>query len=553
MNDSIRLDIRRSPVEGGSGTGRESSGSPHAAITTLSMIPSCTAPMLAVDEAGNILEASEAALRLLGQSRDLLLNRPVSNVIIHLDEATLGYLFKIVSQGHTLVLEAIVKTPKEPVMACEVSVANLGKKEDGQPVAFLFLETSPSAAQANSSGLGRAERLEVAGLIAGQIAHDFNNLLTPMLAYPELIRQEIQPTAKVDDYLATIEKTSDEMQHLTQKLLVLARRGRVNREVFCVNDVVERVLQSFRSAPDRKITIESDLAGDLLTILGSRHHLQRALENLCENAIEAMGTAAGVLRLKTENVCLKAPAGVNGPRSAGEYVKITIQDTGRGIPEDTREKIFDPYFTTKRADKKKGSGLGLSIVLGIIFDHQGFVDLDSTTGQGSRFYVYLPASRQAVQQEGKADLPCGKESVRVEPERPDNAPGKPASRRILIADDEPMIRHLFAMIIKSEFPDVLIDQAANGWEATTLFSGKCHGLIVMDLQMPGQDGRESFFEIKRICEAKQWAIPPIIFCTGFTPSEALGDIIKDDLHHCLIRKPVRANLLLETIRQRLGK
>lgn len=656
MNDSIRLDIRLDPVTDNSENGRKSGCSPHAEVKALSGIPSCSIPMLAVDESGIIREASEAALLMLVKSRGLLLNRPVSEVVLHLDEFALGYIFKAVPLGRTLVLDAFVKPENAPVIPCEISVSYVGRDGAGNRLAFLPLVKASSPEKAQEAVLGRTERLEVAGAVAGQIAHDFNNLLTPLLAYPELIRHEIQLTDTLDDYLSTIENTSAEMQHLTQQLLTLARRGRVNRELFCVNDVLEQVVKILEASPDRGIKIETDLADNLLDILGSPPHMQRVFENLCQNAIEAMGSS-GVLRIKTENVYLDMPSGSHMAVSAGEYVKITIHDTGKGIPDDIRDKIFDPFFTTKRSNKRRGSGLGLSIVHGIIRDHHGYVDLDSTPGQGSRFYLYIPVSRQAFVQDVALNLPGGTESLLVvdddpaqvqmllgllgglgytvkgaasgrealeilrnqrfdlilldmvmaagsdssallaavnksnpgqrvipmsasagdegavampglrkplNPEvvakavraalaRPVNVPGRHTPLRILIADDEQMIRRLFGMIIKSEFQDALIDQAFNGKEAVTFFAEKCHDLIIMDLQMPGQDGRESFFEIQQICAANHWVPPPIIFCTGFTPSESLAEIIKDSSIHCLLRKPVKANLLLETVRQRLGR
>ena len=109
------------------------------------------------------------------------------------------------------------------------------------------------------------------------------------------------------------------------------------------------------------------------------------------------------------------------------------------------------------------------------------------------------------------------------------------------------------MIIMSEFRDAVIDQAADGREAVEAFSAKSHDLIIMDLQMPGQDGRESFFEIQRVCQNNHWSPPPIILCTGFTPSEALAEIIQNSSIHCLLRKPVKAELLLEAVKVRLRK
>ena len=519
---------------------------------------------------------------------------------------------------------------------------------------------TPSPAE---SRLSQTERLEMAGLVAGQIAHDFNNLLTPLLAYPDMIRQEVKQNPVVDEYLTIIEKTADEMQVLTQKLLTLARRGRVSKEVFCINDLIVQVIETLQTRIPAGITVKVELADNLLGISGSREQMYHVLDHLCQNAAEAMGTS-GVLTLKTENVYLETPIGAYGSIAVGEYVKVSLLDTGAGIPDDLRKKIFDPFFTTKRANKKRGSGLGLSIVYGVVSDHRGYVDFDSKVGEGTSFYLYLPISRDVPPANLATDLPKGSERILVVDDDPSHvfvminllkvlgysskgaASGEealtlikeqrfdliildmvmdkgmdglatfleikksnPAQRvilmsgyskaarqivkaqrlgtgtylrkpltlervaevvrseldlpvagmpsrvapRILIVDDEQMIRKLFGMIITSEFPEALIDQAMDGNEAVEAFSAGCHDLVIMDLQMPGQDGRESFFEILKVCQSNQWPIPPIIFCTGFTPSESLTEIIKDSSIHCLLRKPVKAESLLEAVRKRLQK
>lgn len=389
-----------------------------------------------------------------------------------------------------------------------------------------------------ASMLALAERLELAGRVAGQIAHDFNNLLTPLLAYPDLIRHEIPRNETVEEYLATIEKASAEMQCLTQQLLALARRGKPGAELFCINDVITQAIRVLSETLPAGIKVKCALANDLPAIAGSSAQMQGVLEKLCQNAVEAMGES-GSLTLKSETLSLDAPRGMV---VAGDYVKVSLLDTGSGIPEDIREKIFDPFFTTKRATRQRGSGLGLSIVHGIVRDHRGFVEVESAVGQGTTFSLYLPVAHECPSQEPAKGVAQAKSG---------DAPESRPVPRILIADDEQMIRKLFGMIIASEFPDAMIDQAKNGKEAVEMFSRNCHDLIIMDLQMPGQDGRESFFEIQAICGRKNWTHPAIVFCTGFTPSESLTEIIRDNSRHCLLRKPVKADLLLETVRARL--
>jgi CheY-like chemotaxis protein len=129
--------------------------------------------------------------------------------------------------------------------------------------------------------------------------------------------------------------------------------------------------------------------------------------------------------------------------------------------------------------------------------------------------------------------------------------GGSSGKRILIVDDEQMIRKLFGMIIVSGIPDTVIDQADNGMEAVKAFEEGHHDLIIMDLQMPVMDGREAFAKIGRVCAKKKWSVPPVIFCTGFAPHESLNSIVGDENLHCLMRKPVKADALLEAVRQRI--
>jgi CheY-like chemotaxis protein len=130
-------------------------------------------------------------------------------------------------------------------------------------------------------------------------------------------------------------------------------------------------------------------------------------------------------------------------------------------------------------------------------------------------------------------------------------PMKQPKNRILIVDDEPMIRKLFGMIILSEFADMIVDQVSNGREAIESFQKGVHSVIIMDLQMPEMDGRETFMEIGRLCSQNSWMLPSVIFCSGFSPPESLNTIIREGGIHCLLRKPVKADVLLHAVRQRL--
>jgi signal transduction histidine kinase/CheY-like chemotaxis protein len=629
-------------------------------------------PVLVTDAQGRIVNATDAAAHLLEYDRESLFTLHVADVVGRLDEIVLDLIVTAVPTGRPVVLDVLCYPRNGLPFPAEICVQSMARAPSGEwLIAFLIgslpaRRDSQDVASAVEARIARAERLEMAGTLAGQIAHDFNNLLTPLLAYPDLIRREIQDNPVAGEYLDIMERTTGDMMRLTQQLLSLARRGQVGNDVFSVNDVIEQVVKLMQKTMPAGIAAVLELAPDLLAVKGSKDQVRRVVENLLQNAIDAMGET-GRLSVRTENVYLDAPVGQYAGVNIGEYIKIGVTDTGTGIPAEIKDKVFDPFFTTKRASKQRGTGLGLSIVHGIVRDHRGYVDMDTAVGKGSTFHVYLPITRQSVPRAAGDALPHGSEhilvvdddplqvqvlssllgvlgykaigarsgeecvkmirdegrrfdlvildmimeegmdgldtftaikavvpsqrailisgfskaarrivkaqqmgagtylrkpltiervaaAVREELDRPLGAGGEADAargKRILIVDDEQMIRKLFGMIILSEFRDAVIDHAANGREAVDAFQEGRHQLIIMDLQMPMLDGREAFSEIVRVCGRKQWTVPPVIFCTGFSPPESLNAIIGDGRTHCLLRKPVKTDMLLDAVRQRL--
>ena len=674
MAEAIRFNLRKI----GKGLGPKGSGDAVPAVIDSSLTPEevlqgAVHAVLLTDSSGRILAASEAAARMLGYGRDELVSHNLADVVARMDEVKIGLAVKAYEAGQQVAFDAVACRRDGAMIPCECDLYRISSQKQGPKQLYFLLTREGLEGRADSGDvmdakLMRAERLEMAGTLAGQIAHDFNNLLTPLLAYPDLIRRELPAESSVLEYIDIMEKTASDMSRLTQQLLSLARRGHVGDEEVDVNSVVEQVVKLLQAATAPGITISMELADNLLPVRGGKDQLRRVVENLCQNAVDAMDEN-GCLMVRTENIYLDAPIGQYETVNLGEYVKISVSDTGAGIPPEIREQIFDPFFTTKRGGKVRGSGLGLSIVHGIIRDHKGYIDLETAVGKGSAFYVYLPVYRSAKPKVEGMDLPRGNESVlvvdddelqvnilvsllqalgykamgvsggeecvrmlrgegyrfdliildmvldggmdgletfeairKVVPqqkvilvsgfskmarsvakaqelgagaylrkpltvervaravrdaieETPKPQGGRAADRkgkRILIVDDEQMIRKLFSMIIMTENPDVVIDQACNGQEAVRAFEEGHHDLVVMDLQMPVQDGREAFVSISKLCASKRWPVPSVIFCSGFSPPASLTAIVGDGSVHCLLRKPVKADVFLAAIRKRLG-
>jgi|GEM_PF-6909107 len=233
----------------------------------------------------------------------------------------------------------------------------------------------------------KAHRLEAAGRMASQIAHDFNNILTPLVNYPTLIRNTLPGNHPAVEMLQKMEMLSKRMSEINQQLLTMGRRVKKTMKPFDLVKSVKNLISSM-SLPDN-VTIKWDMCVDDLMVLGSETQLSRVFMNLIKNAQDAMQDD-GVITIKSETVTLRRPLNGYSSVEKGDYVKLDISDTGKGIPPEILDKIFKPFFTTKNMDNKLGSGLGLSIVREIIKDHNGYIVIKSEVGKGTTFSLYFP-------------------------------------------------------------------------------------------------------------------------------------------------------------------
>jgi CheY-like chemotaxis protein/two-component sensor histidine kinase len=371
-----------------------------------------------------------------------------------------------------------------------------------------------------------ADRVQIAGAVAGQIAHDFNNLLTPFFAYPELIRAELPEESRSRELLSAMERAAEDMAYITQQLLALSRRGHAGRVTLNINDVIRRIVPELAdSVHDRNIEIVSELAPDLMIITGVPEQLHCTVQYLCQNSIDAIETVGRIV-IKTENVYVDRRGGRYNELIIGEYVKLTVSDNGEGIPEEVRDKIFDPFFTTRKNLKKRGAGLGLSIVQGIAKDHNGVIDLESTPGQGTTVSLYFPICRD--------DIPA-KEPVRE---------GVDRHETVLIVDDDFKQREILARLFRSHGYQVTclphgeraveyMAECARPAGGTISVADRFPNVVVLDVVMePGIDGRET---CKRILEIRPQQ--PIIMVSGrSTPKGSVLNGSMTSVTH--VRKPL---------------
>ena len=380
--------------------------------------------------------------------------------------------------------DAISKTGAS--IALELT-ASLLRNSSGAPIGFRGVLRDVSErkeAEAKNRKLEiqvrQAQKMESIGTLAGGIAHDFNNILMGIQGNASLMGLKTEPGHPNYEKIKNIEMYVQSGTELTRQLLGFARRGKYHAIATDVNDVINKSATMF-GRTKKEIQIKMDLATDIWTVEVDRGQIEQALLNLYVNAWQAM-PHGGDLYLKTENVVLDAEFVNSKPYKVdpGDYIKITVTDTGIGIDMETRERIFEPFFTTK--EMGRGTGLGLASVYGVIKNHGGYINVYSEIDQGTTFTIYLPASRKKIEKQIEktvATLALG-------------------TGTILLIDDEEMIIKVGKELLQELGYDVL--SARSGQEAMELYEKNADkiDLVIMDMIMPGMGGGETFDRLKKI-------------------------------------------------------
>lgn len=376
--------------------------------------------------------------------------------------------------------------------------------------------------EANSQ-LIQAQKMEALGTLAGGIAHDFNNLLTPILGYSDLALDTLPPHSPTHADILEIRNAAQRAKDLIGQILTFSRRSGQQKIPLSVQSIAKEVLKLLRSSIPVTIEISHSIDPNCRPVLADPIQLHQIIMNLCTNAYQAMKNQGGTLTLSLNEV--KDPL----LTLSGEYLCLVVEDNGPGIPAEILPHIFDPFFTTKHSGG--GSGLGLSVVHGIIHSLGGEIQVDSQPGKGARFQVYLPVTDQqpfeSIHTQSNT-LPGGRE-------------------KLLVVDDMPELVLLYTRILESL--GYQVSSCTNSTEAWSLLQSDpgSFDLLITDMTMPDMTG-------DKLAE-KAWALRPelpVIIITGY--SEKLSEQTAEQAgFSAYLKKPIIKADLAQTVRRVLDE
>ena len=370
----------------------------------------------------------------------------------------------------------------------------------------------------------RSQKLDTIGTLAGGIAHDFNNILTPIMGYAEIAEDRTDASDPLHSDLGRILSAAQRAKELIDRILLFSRQTEKERKPVRIQSIAHEAIQLLRSSIPATIAIDEQIDSSCGWVFADEAQIHEVIVNICTNAYHAMEGGTGTLTIGVEPVELDADAARMHPNlEEAEYVRISIRDTGSGMDSETQERIFEPFFTTKTIGK--GTGMGLSVVHGIVQSHHGEVVVHSTPGEGTVFEVYLPVTA---------------EEARPLPE--DSKEMKQGQGSILVVDDDPAIADVVtAMVEQLGYEVTTYTSSHTALEELTRYPER-YDLVVSDLTMPNLTGKDLFGRLAQLDPPI-----PILIMTGY------GDELEEDGGDApkVVAKPFALKELAGAIRELL--
>lgn len=411
----------------------------------------------------------------------------------------------------------------------DVSVSAMGIKyrgDDAVQVAMLDITEKKQLEEQ----LRQAQKMESVGTLAGGIAHDFNNYLTAIQGYIDLSLMDLPEDSPIREELSEARRSADRASDLTRQVLLFSRREPMDLKPCDLSHTIEDMHRMLGRLLGERYTLETSLAEQVRTVIADPGHMEQVIMNLVVNARDAM-PEGGRIRIGTENVTVdEVYASEHPDATPGEYTCLVVSDEGAGMDRATMNHIFDPFFSTKKG--AQGTGLGLSVVYGIVSQHDGWIHVDSSPGKGTKFRVFIPAAQHKVvagpQRETSIDELRGH------------------GERVLLVEDEEAVRGLANRLLSENGYQVYA--AADVEEADRIFTREDgdFDLVFSDIVLPGEDGVSFVGRLRRSNPDL-----PVLLASGYSGDETRRTEIENQGLH-VMQKPYSLVNVMRAIREILN-
>ena len=482
-----------------------------------SLFENATDGIVVLDQNGIIVNVNDKACEMHGFSRSALMGTHIRLLQGDENRNKMAERMRRIFDGESLVYEAKHNKKDGTPIHLEISSKAITIGAVAYLQSFYRDITEKKKMQQH---LFQSQKMDSIGVLAGGIAHDFNNILTAILGHAEIIRRTASLDVKSVRSLAVIEDASRRAGRMISKLLGFARKSKYELTPINLNDVVYDSVKLLEQIVDKRVSLSVELANPLPMVQGDATQIEQVIMNFIVNARDAMPNGGRIVIKTVAKTVVKGMLDVPPYVESGDYVLLSVSDTGMGIPEEIINKIFEPFFTTK--DQGKGTGLGLSMVYGAVKDHQGYLSVQSTVGMGSVFTVYVPAAPAAASMVTKAQAK-GKETL-------------------LVVDDEEGVLDIMREALEGNGYKVFATSESN--VALDIYRRIFHetALVITDVVMPRLDGKELIRQIKEINPAVK-----VLAVSGYSKYVAGKEEIRDI--EGFLQKPFESYYLLSVVRR----
>jgi len=492
------------------------------------MLSSICDAVVVTDKQGNIVFVNEAATHLSGKSLEESRGLPLDQVYGLRNEET-GEpqsiaITDVLQQGVTVTAprSGLYSQPDGQQISLEESIAPI-RDDDGKVTGAVLLLRDVTQRRQVQDQLTQSQKMDAIGRLAGGVAGDFNNLLTVITGYSEMLTAEMQSTNPLRRFAEEIFTAAERAAGLTRQLLALSRGQLVQPQVLDLNLLLANMDKMLRRLLGDQIGLVLLPGEGLGKIKSDPGQLEQVVMNLAMNSRDAM-SKGGKLVIETSNLEVAAGAEQRVPGlTPGSYVLLVVSDNGSGMDTVTRSRLFEPFFTTKAHGK--GSGLGLSIVYGIVRQNQGHINVYSQPGSGTIIEIYFPRVKDAP-----------------EPVRRRRVSGPTGTETVLIADDEDSVRKLVMAVLATNGYTVL--EARNGKEALDLYQSnrKRIDLVLTDVVMPEMNGFELGERVSEMDPSRK-----VLYMSGYRDNQVGG--AEEEGRRLLLHKPFTPDVLLKKVRE----